>query len=165
MKKKLFWSALVGVFAVALGGAYCFFGSFGAVAAYLNGESFYLSPRLVELGDREPNTAEYVTFRLQNLTSKEISVVGEKSGCTCATTVNLPLTVAPRETVELKMRVALPVYDSKYDQTVNFMVATGDKLHLPAVRVVGNVPNPLPYPGLPETDDANGNDSQSQPQM
>ncbi len=161
MKKNVFRAVVVGVLAVALGGAYCFLGSFGALAARLNGETFYLSPRLVDLGDREPGAVEFVTFRLQNLTSQEINVVGEKSTCTCAATVNLPLTVAPRETVELKMRVALPTYDSQYDQTVDFMVATGDKLRLPKVRVVGNVPNPLPYPGLPETDDANAENETS----
>ncbi|MDO4588088.1 MAG: hypothetical protein Q4C95_12470 [Planctomycetia bacterium] len=134
------------IFVLLLVGFIAYFGSLDAAASWLRGESFSIEPRNVFLDNREPGTEEVVTFHLKNLTSEEISVVGEKSSCSCAFSENIPIVAKPKETVELKVRVRLPKYQSDYDQTILFMVATPKKLEMPSVRIVASIPNPLPMP-------------------
>lgn len=136
----------LGLFALLMFGVVAYFGSFGAASAWLNGRPFYLSPRLVRLENREAGAKEVVTFQLKNLTSKDISVVGEKSSCSCAFSENIPIKVNPGKTGEVKIRVSLPKYKTDYDQSILLMIATAKKLELAEVRVVANVPNPLPEP-------------------
>ncbi len=147
MKKKIYW-ILIG-FAVpicALVVASLTFGSFGATASWLYGKPFYLYPQIVRLENRAPGLEEVVTFQLKNLASEDISVVGEKSSCTCAFSENIPITVKPGEVAAVKIRVRLPKYKTSYDQSVLLMIATAEKLKFAEVRIVANIPNPLPLP-------------------
>jgi len=127
-------------------GFVAYFGSLNAAAAWLNGKSFSIEPRTVSLENREPGVEEIVTFHLRNLSSNEISVVGEKSSCSCVFSENIPIVAQPKETVELKVRAQLPKYKSDYDQTILLMVATPKKLEISPVRIIASIPNPLPPP-------------------
>jgi hypothetical protein len=119
----------------------------GAGGPWPFGKSFVISPTTIDLGDREPGTNEIVTFHLTNLSKKEISVVGERSGCSCAFSENVPVSAQPNETIHINVRVRLPKYGSSYDQTILLMVSTSKELVLSPVRVTAKVPNPLPEPG------------------
>lgn len=151
--KSIAFSILGGIalFAVLLGAVIWCFGSLGAAICWLNGESFYVFPKTIHLENREPGTEEIVTFRLQNLSNNDISVVGEKSSCSCAFSENIPITAKAKEMVELKVRVKLPKYKSDYDQTILFMVTTPEKLEMSPVRISASIPNPLPIPDKTET--------------
>ena len=71
------------------------FGGVGPLIAYINGESVYLTPRLLDLGPCEAGSEAVAAFRLQNLSSKEIPVVGERSSCNCAFSEQIPIVAEP----------------------------------------------------------------------
>ena len=147
-RKKLLISLLggVGLFALLMLGMIGWFGSMGATVAWLNGESVYIYPKKIDLGNQEPGTETVVTFYMKNLTSKEISVVGEKSSCTCAFSEKIPISAKVGNTAELKVNIHLPKYESTYDQVISFMIAEPNRLALHPVQVTAKVPNPLPVP-------------------
>jgi len=122
------------------------FGSFSASMAWLNGEAIYLYPKKIDLGNQEPATETVATFYMRNLTSKEISVVGEKSSCTCAFSEKIPIAAMPGKTAELKVNIHLPKHEPTYDQMISFMVAEPNRLAMHPVQVTAKVPNPLPVP-------------------
>lgn len=121
-------------------------GGVGSFLAFVNGQPLYLTPRLLDLGSHEAGVETVAVFKLTNLTSKEISVVGERSSCNCAFSGQIPITAAPGKTIDIKVNVRLPKYDSSYDQTIIFMVAEPSKLGMHAVRITATIPNPLTRP-------------------
>jgi len=60
------------------------FGGIGSLLAFANGKPLYLSPCLLDLGFCEAGLETVAVFQLHNLSSKEISVTGERSNCNCA---------------------------------------------------------------------------------
>ncbi|MDR0336601.1 MAG: hypothetical protein LBI18_05875 [Planctomycetaceae bacterium] len=114
--------------------------------AYLNGQSVYVYPKKINLDNQKPETETIVTFYMKNLTSKEISVVGEESSCTCAFSDKIPITAKPRETIELKVNIHLPQYETNYDQMISFMIAEPKRLVKHPVQVTAKIPNPLTKP-------------------
>jgi hypothetical protein len=121
-------------------------GGIGQMIAYMNGESIYVSPGILNLGSFEAGIKTVAIFHLTNLTSQEISVVGERSSCSCAFSETIPITAAPRKTVDLKINVHLPEYESSYDQTVTLMIAEPKRLVMYPVRITAKIPNPLSEP-------------------
>jgi hypothetical protein len=124
---------------------YCF-GSMGATMAYLNGQSVYIYPKKLDLGNQEPDTEVVAVFKMKNLTAKDISVVGEKSTCTCTFSEKIPVTAQAGKTIELRIKIHLPKYEGGYDQIISFMVAEPNRLAMYPVRVTATIPNPLPQP-------------------
>ena len=122
------------------------FGGRAQFLAFLNGESVYFSPRLLDLGSCEAGAETVVVFKMSNLSSKEISVIGERSSCNCAFSKQLPIVAASGKTVDVKINVRLPRYDSSYDQTIILMVAEPNRLAMHPVRVKATIPNPFPRP-------------------
>ncbi len=134
------------LFLMLLGCAVLKFGGLVSLTAYLNGESVCIHPKTLDLGPNEAGTETIAMFRMQNLTSREISVVGEKSSCRCAFSEHIPITAAPGKTVDVKITVRLPKYDKEYDQTITLMVAEPDRLAMHPVRIIATIPQPLPRP-------------------
>lgn len=122
------------------------FSGFGPFMAYVNGESVFVTPKKLDLGRCEADSQTVAIFKMTNLTSKEISVVGERSSCNCAFSEQIPVIAAPGKTVDIKVNVHLPKYDTSYDQTITFMVAEPDRLAMYPVRVTATVPHPLTKP-------------------
>jgi len=145
-RKKLLISVLggLGLFVILMFGMVGWFGSLGASVAWLNGESVYIYPKKIDLGNQEPGTETVVTFYMKNLTSKEISVVGEKSSCTCAFSEKIPISAKPGKIAELKVNIHLPKREPTYGQMISFMVAESKRLALHPVQVLAKIPNPLP---------------------
>jgi len=147
-RKKLLVSLIGGLclFVVLMLGMIGWFGSIAASMAWLNGEAIYVYPKKIDLGNQEPGTETVATFYMKNLTSKEISVVGEKSSCTCAFSEKNPITAKPGKTAELRVNIHLPKHESAYDQMISFMVAEPTRLAMHPVLVTATIPNPLPVP-------------------
>ena len=122
------------------------FGGWEPLKAYLNGEVVYLAPKTLSLGDCETDAETVAIFKMANLASKEVSVVGEHSSCDCAFSDEIPIFIPSGKTVDLKVNVRLPKYNSSYDQTLVFMVAEPSKLGMHPVRVTATISNPLPRP-------------------
>jgi effector-binding domain-containing protein len=147
-RKKLLISIMggTGFFVLILLGIWFYFGSLGAAIASINGESVYIYPKKINLGNQEPGTETVAVFFMKNLTSKEISVVGEKSSCTCAFSEKIPITAQAGKTVELRIKTQLPKYENGYDQMISFMVAEPGRLAMHPVQVTAKIPNPLETP-------------------
>jgi len=133
-----------GLFAILLLAMIGWFGSMGASVAWFNGETIYVYPKKINLGNQEPGTEAVVTFYMKNLTSKEISVVGEKSSCTCAFSEKIPIAAKPGKTAELNVNIHLPKHEPTYDQMISFMVAEPNRLAMHPVQVTAKIPNTLP---------------------
>jgi hypothetical protein len=149
MNRRSILFAFVGAIALFLilfgiGGYY--FGGFGQFLAFVNSKPLYISPRQIDLGSHEVGTETVAVFMMTNLSSKEISIVGERSSCNCAFSEGFPISILPGKTADLKVNVRLPKYDSSYDQTIIFMVAEPNKLGMHPVRITATIPNPLPRP-------------------
>jgi hypothetical protein len=133
----------VGLFVVFMFAVYICLGGVGAMVAYLEGESVYIYPKKIDLADQEAGTKTVVTFYMKNLTTKEVSIVGEESSCTCAFSDKIPIVAKPRETVEIKVNIHLPKYETSYDQIISFMVAEPNRLAKHPVQVIARIPNTL----------------------
>ncbi len=147
-KRALLCSVLGGgvLFVTALGIAAFSYGGIGQLMAAVNGEAVYISPQTLDLGSVKPGEKTVASFTMTNLSSQEISVVGERSSCNCAFSEQIPIKAAPGKTVDLKINVHLPSYDNSYDQSVAFMVAEPGKLAMHPVRIIASIPNPRQRP-------------------
>jgi hypothetical protein len=147
-RRGVLFSFIGGVvlFLLLLVGGVLWFGDFGRFFAVVNGQAVYFPLRQVDLGACEPDIETEAVFKMVNLATKEISVVGERSSCTCAFSEQIPITADSGKTIDLKIKVRLPKYESSYNQTVIFMVAEPNKLGMHPVRITATIPNPLPLP-------------------
>ncbi|MDR1382491.1 MAG: hypothetical protein LBJ67_01390 [Planctomycetaceae bacterium] len=136
----------IGLFVLILLGTMFYFGSIGATIAYINGESVYIYPKKIDLGNQEAGTETVAVFYMKNLMANDISVVGEKSSCTCAFSEKIPITAQAGKTVELRIKTQLPKYESGYDQIISLMVAESGRLAMHPVQVTARIPNPLEIP-------------------
>ncbi len=147
-KRTLLITVLGGglLFTAALIVAVFSYGGIGQLVAAVNGEAVYISPQTLDLGSFRPGEETVAIFKMTNLSSQEMSVVGERSSCNCAFSEQIPIKAAQGKTVDLKIKVHLPSYDNSYDQTVTFMVAEPRKLAMHPVRIIATIPNPLQRP-------------------
>ena len=150
----LSFGGAVGLFLLFFCFGILWFGSVGAFIAYINGQVVYLSPRMLDLGSHEAGVETAAVFKMTNLSSKEVSVIGERSSCgSCTFSEQIPIVAASGKTVDLKINVLLPEYDTSYDQTITFLVAEPNRLAMYPVRIKATIPNPLPRPTEDQTSD------------
>jgi hypothetical protein len=108
MRKRLFHTLSFSALFLALfaGIAMIRFGSFGATVAAANGLPLYLSQgntRTVKaVRDGEVVVA---VFELKNLTSRTITIYGASVDCRCNAVSRLPLSIGPRGSGTIEMRV------------------------------------------------------------
>jgi len=122
------------------------FGGVGQFMTFVNGKSVYFPMHQIDLGNCEPGIESVAVFKMTNLASREISVVGERSSCNCAFSEKIPIVIPSGKTVDIRITVRLPKYESSYDQTIIFMVAEPRKLGMHPVRITATIPNPLTRP-------------------
>jgi len=150
MKKRrnllLSLSGGLALFFLFFGAGVLWFGGTGQFLAFVNGKPLYLSPRHIDLGAHEAGTETTAIFKMTNLASREISIVGARTGCDCTLPEDMPIAIPPGKTVDLEIGVRLPRFESSYDQTVIFMVAEPNRLGMHPVRITATIPNPLPRP-------------------
>lgn len=131
----------MGLFVIILIGSILLFGNIGSAIAWMNGESFYIYPKTVDLGNNESKANRVATFYMRNLSTKDITIVGEKSSCSCAFSEQIPLVAKPGETVKIKVNINLATKERIYDQTIIFMIAEPKHLTFHPVRVLAKVAN------------------------
>jgi hypothetical protein len=146
--RSLLVSLLGGVvlFLVFVGGGAVWCGGFGQLMAKISGNAVFVRPKMLDLGSLEAGIETVAVFKMTNLVSGDISVVGERSSCDCAFSEKIPIVIPPGKTIDIKISVRLPKYDSSYDQSLVFMVAEPSRLGLHPVRVTATIPHPLPRP-------------------
>jgi len=136
----------VALFLLFFGAGVLWFGGVGQFMTFVNGKSVYFPMHQIDLGNCEPGIESVAVFKITNLASREISVVGERSSCNCAFSEKIPIVIPSGKTVDIRINVRLPKYESSYDQTIIFMVAEPNKLGMHPVRIMATIPTPLPHP-------------------
>ena len=108
-----------------------------------------ITPSEVDLGQlelSEDNTEQYATFTITNNYSKKISIVGQQRTCSCASCMNIPLDIEPKQSAELKVKAYLSRDYPEFEQSITFSISTPKYLVQIPVRVKATVLNPLPRP-------------------
>lgn len=125
----------VGLFILLIFVSVLLFGNIGSAVAWANGETVYIYPKIIKLEKAESKSEKTVTFNLKNLSSKDISLVGEKSSCSCTSLEQIPLKARPGENVKIKVKVIISGKGSLFDQTITFMIAEPNCLSFHPVRI------------------------------
>jgi hypothetical protein len=84
------------------------FGSPDAALARLRGERVSVRPGLVDVGRGAPGQSVEATVELVNRTDRPVRIIGGTSDCSCVTTIDLPLSLAPGEARQMTIAVRLP---------------------------------------------------------
>jgi len=76
-----------------------------AVVYLLRGEILHFHSAVEDVGEIPVGASRTVSFRVTNLSSKEILIAGARIDCGCARPVNLPLVISPQESETLKFEL------------------------------------------------------------
>jgi hypothetical protein len=104
------------------------------LVAFLNGSTFYITPQTLNLGECPADSQTVAVFHFTNLISQKISIVGERSSCSCAATEKLPKVIPPLQTLDVRINVHLPMTGT-FDQTVTLLIQEPDKLRMHPVQI------------------------------
>jgi hypothetical protein len=88
------------LFVILTAGSYLIYGSFFAGWARWNGDTLYVENRILNLGTVRVGQSGSGSFRLRNLSRRPIMVLGAEADCSCVQSVELPLTIPPKSTVD-----------------------------------------------------------------
>ena len=98
---------------VGVGGVLCLiwiavnFGSPRDAMLYLRGVRVVLEPEVVSVGIAPAGETRRATFRVRNLSSEAVTIVGATQTCTCVTTAGLPITIPPRSGHDLHVTIRI----------------------------------------------------------
>jgi HYDIN/CFA65/VesB-like, Ig-like domain len=84
------------------------FGSVSGALDYLNGSRVLVTPRAQQLGILSVGEKRSLEYRVTNWTGREVRVLGKSSSCTCTVVEELPGSIAPSETVTIRVSVTAP---------------------------------------------------------
>ena len=108
-----------------------------------------ITPLEIDLGQLELDELDvekYATCTITNGNRKKISIVGQQRTCSCASCMNIPLDIEPKQSAELKVKAYLSRYYPEFDQSITFSISTSKCLLQIPVRVKATIVNPLPRP-------------------
>jgi hypothetical protein len=91
----------------------------------------------------DPGEERLATFRLKNITSSPVRIVGMKSSCSCGTVRELPLAIAPGETASFPLRIVTR------DSTAPGLLRVGVELMLDAPSTPVILETSLPVRAVP----------------
>jgi hypothetical protein len=101
------------------------FGSASLAAAWLDGQTFVVSPTEVDLGECDPKSYHDVTFTVANVSGREIRIVGSDASCACLKVDKLPITIAPGERRGISLRAYVSGED-EYSQNLIIRLDDGE---------------------------------------
>ncbi len=119
-------------------GAYLSFGSIAASLAYARGDRLIVDATNKSFGTLRSNSDGTLVFQIRNLASRPITVLGARSSCTCTAVENLPLTIQPRETHPLKIRIRPGKKTGDIDEKVSLFSDFSIQTEL-ILKVVGKI--------------------------
>lgn len=136
MKQKFIFLGLgIALPAVFMTGLVFYFGSFDTAVSWLNGKPCAIFPTIYRLNVLSSGNEEIATFFLRNLSGETLSVSGVESSCSCVFTDDIPVTVPPKASADLKLRVRLPENRTGFDQSVVFVITTSKQTIAVPVRI------------------------------
>jgi hypothetical protein len=131
---------------VSLTLAFCCFGSIPSAVAYLQGDRLIANRYLQSFGEVEQGQHAVVTFELTNASSREITILGARTLCTCVFAEDLPLSIPPRIRRTISVAIKTDSREGPIQQPVYLFT------DLPAqpeieLRVRGHILSPGGQPG------------------
>ena len=93
-----------GIAVVILGGlgwAFANFGSLHDAWLFANGVRAVIEPKALNVGEGRGGESRDAAFRVRNLTSQPVTILGATVACSCVTCDKLPVTIAPRSALDL----------------------------------------------------------------
>lgn len=108
------------------------FGSLRAAAAYMRGEVLCGEPVERSLGNINAGTTARALFRVTNVEDVPVTIVGARTTCGCIKATSLPLTLEPRDSVD----IAFAVKPVKLEPGASFHHAVMLYTDLPGPRCV-----------------------------
>ena len=84
------------------------FGSLDAAVARLRGEFLAVSPAAVDFGGGKPGELLSTTVKVRNFSDAPVRLIGGTSDCSCIVTQDFPVTVPPRESADITLKMKVP---------------------------------------------------------
>jgi hypothetical protein len=84
------------------------FGSPEAALAYLRGQSVSVQPSMLNLGEGFSGEVQEGSIEVANWSDHPIRLIGGTSDCSCVVSEDLPLTIPPRQSRRVSVRMRLP---------------------------------------------------------
>ncbi len=84
------------------------YGSTDAALAHLRGELLSVRPTMVDCGEGIPGAVVQRDIEVANYSDHPVRIIGGTSDCSCITTRDLPITLAPGEVRSISIFVGLP---------------------------------------------------------
>lgn len=106
------------------------FGSLAAGWAYLQGYAVWAEPVQGDIGAIQPGIEAKQTFRLQNLTSRPVTVIGSRVCSGCSVNRELPLTIPPHGERKLPVTILTHSDESPFEREIELF------LDVPATKPV-----------------------------
>lgn len=107
------------------------FGSFERGVAWLRGDGYSVSPQLIDFGDGKPGMVREERVRIYNWTGRPLQVVGGTAGCSFVSTLDLPMTVAGENSVEVRLALRFPNVAGRFTHRAHLLVGTAELDVLP----------------------------------
>ncbi len=80
-------------------------GSANAAIAHLRGETIVVEPNVVDLGSGPAGQFQTFALNITNYSDKTVRIVGGTSDCSCVSTDDLPVSVEPKQSNTIRVRV------------------------------------------------------------
>lgn len=135
VSRELWWTAALRGFGVAAGALAAYvgiiglaslaFGSPDAALARLRGERLSIRPQVVDVGTGQPGQSLTAAIEVVNRTDEPLTILGGTSDCSCVTTVDLPVTLAPGEAHQVSVQVRLPGNSGFFNRKAFFWTDCG----------------------------------------
>jgi hypothetical protein len=102
------------------------FGSVTATIAWLQGYAICPDASAKDLGTIQAGVKHSAAFRLRNLASQPVTVIGAEASCYCTVVGSLPLTIPPGEEREVAVFVLVGDYavGTSFEQSVELILDT-----------------------------------------
>jgi len=84
------------------------FGSVRSAIRYANGETLTVDAKTKSFGVGTPNQRTEVVFKVTNLGTQPVRIVGGRSVCVCTVPDDLPMSLRPRQSMPFRVRIRVP---------------------------------------------------------
>ncbi len=118
---------VVAIFAIILSAAALGFGSLDAGLARLRGDVISIQPAVLDVGHGQPSETVAASVEVINRTASPVRILGGTFDCSCGTTENLPLTLAPGEGRRVSVYMRLPAEPGFFNRKALLRTDCDDK--------------------------------------